>query len=64
MAQSRTDIQAKSDEKRGVAKKGYSLPIATIDLIKSLSDQTGEAQGQIIVKALEMYAEHIIKKSN
>lgn len=59
MTNTRTSIQAKSDEKRGIAKKGYSLPQTTIDLIKSLSDQTGEAQGTIIAKAIELYAQSI-----
>ncbi|WP_332604794.1 hypothetical protein [Acinetobacter sp. ESBL14] len=59
MSTNRTHVQAKSDEKRGIAKRGYSLPKTTIILIKSLSDQTGEPQGKIIAKAIELYAKKI-----
>lgn len=35
MAKSISEIQQKSDEKRGVRSKGYKLPVETIELIEA-----------------------------
>lgn len=56
---STTDIQRKSDEKRGVKVKGIKLHIDTIALLENLSDKTGEPQSAIVTKALAMYAESL-----
>ena len=40
MARTSTEIQKRSDEKRGVAAKSYKLPKETIELIAEISEQT------------------------
>lgn len=59
MAQSISDIQAKSDAKRGVRSKGYKLPEEIIALIVELSDKTGKAQSAVISEAIKRYAESL-----
>lgn len=61
MAKSISEIQQKSDDKRGVRSKGYKLPVTTIELIESLSKEAGLAQSAIITKAIEMLAESFKK---
>ncbi|EHI8953349.1 TPA: hypothetical protein ACIPE5_002116 [Salmonella enterica subsp. diarizonae serovar 61:r:-] len=61
MAQSTADIQRRSDEKRGVRPKGYKLPVETIELIATLSAQTGQPQSAIIAEAVRLYASTIQK---
>ncbi|EMQ1857093.1 hypothetical protein WEV46_004579 [Salmonella enterica] len=56
MAQSTAEIQRRSDVKRGVRPKGYKLPVETIELIASLSAQTGKPQSAIIAEAVSLYA--------
>jgi predicted DNA-binding protein len=55
MALSKTEIQKRSNEKRGVKPKGYKLPIETIEMITELSKMTGKPQGAIISDATELY---------
>lgn len=55
MAKSITDIQKKSDEKRGVKSKGFKLPLATISAIERLASETGKSQAAIITGAIELY---------
>lgn len=59
MAQSITEIQKRSDEKRGVKVKGIKLHTDTIALLESLAAQTGESQSAIVTKALAMFADSI-----
>lgn len=59
MAQSISEIQKRSDEKRGVKVKGIKLHTDTIALLESLAAQTGESQSAVVTKALEMFAESI-----
>lgn len=55
MALSRTEIQKKSDQKRGIKSKGYKLPVDIIDLITELSSKTGKPQSKVIEDAILMY---------
>lgn len=57
MAQSTTEIQRRSDAKRGVKVKGLKLTIETIELLERLTEQTGDAQATVVTKALIAYAE-------
>lgn len=57
MAQSKNDIQAKSDAKRGVKAHGYKLPIETIAEIARLSKASGKSQAAVITEAVALWAE-------
>lgn len=59
MAQSTTDRQKKSDEKRGMKVKGIKLHTDTIALLEKLAADSGEPQAAIVTKALELYAESL-----
>lgn len=59
MAQSITDIQKKSDDKRGVKVKGIKLHVDTIALLERLSEQTGDSQAAVVTRALHMLAESL-----
>lgn len=61
MAQSTSDIQKRSDDKRGVKVKGIKLHVDTIALLERLADETGESQAAVVTKALNMLAESIRK---
>ncbi|MEG3113441.1 MULTISPECIES: hypothetical protein [unclassified Pantoea] len=61
MAQSISDIQKKSDEKRGVKVKGIKLHMNVIELLERLANETGESQAAVVTKALQMYAENLSK---
>lgn len=61
MAQSTSDIQKRSDDKRGVKVKGIKLHVDTIALLEKLADETGESQAAVVTKALNMLAESIKK---
>jgi len=61
MAKSISEIQQKSDEKRGVRSKGYKLPVKTIALIESLANETGTPQSAVITKAVNLLAESLKK---
>ncbi|MCX8578469.1 ribbon-helix-helix domain-containing protein [Gilliamella sp. B2717] len=63
MALSKSEIQKRSDEKRGVKPKGYKLTIETIELISELSKQTGAPQSKIIENAILMY-QNAIERAN
>lgn len=63
MALSKSEIQKRSDEKRGVKPKGYKLTIETIELISELSRQTGAPQSKIIENAILMYQNAIKRPS-
>lgn len=55
MIQSASDIQKRSDEKRGIKPKTYKLPLATIARIELLASQGGVSQGAIITAAIDIY---------
>ena len=59
MAQSISDIQKRSDEKRGVKVKGIKLHTDTIALLEQLSDQMGAPQSHVVTTALNMLAKHL-----
>ena len=63
MALSKSEIQKRSDEKRGVKPKGYKLTIETIELISELSKHTGAPQSKIIENAILMY-QNAIERAN
>lgn len=63
MALLKSEIQKRSDEKRGVKSRGYKLPIETIELISKLSKQTGAPQSKIIENAILMYQNAIERAS-
>ncbi|ELY4098684.1 hypothetical protein FZH95_00310 [Cronobacter sakazakii] len=57
MAQSTSDIQKRSDEKRGMKVKGIKLHVDTIALLERLAEETGESQAAVVTKALHLLAE-------
>ncbi len=61
MAKSRSEINQESNERRGVVSKSFKLHESTVDLVKTLSEETGKSQAQIITEALKMYAENVKK---
>ena len=48
-----TELQQRSDEKRGVKAKTYKLPIETIAKIEQLAQSLNIPQNQLIVKMVE-----------
>jgi len=58
---STTDIQRKSDEKRGLKVKSLKLHVDTIALLEQLSEQTGVPQSQVVTTALNMFAKELKK---
>lgn len=64
MALSRTAIQKKSNEKRGVKSKAFSLDADTIALFEKLSAQTGLPQVQVLKAALACFDEQLKNESN
>lgn len=54
MALSRTELQSRSDEKRGVKAKTYKLPLSTIADIEQLSRERGIPQNQLITQAIAL----------
>ncbi|GEM_PF-416962 len=59
MARSISDIQKKSDERRGLKVKGIKLHVDTITLLEQLSEQLGIPQSQVVTRALYFLAEHV-----
>lgn len=57
MAQSITDIQKRSDEKRGLKVKSVKLQVNTIALLEKLAADSGSTQAAIITEALKLYAD-------
>ncbi|MBV7434486.1 hypothetical protein KRX19_05535 [Cardiobacteriaceae bacterium TAE3-ERU3] len=62
MAKTRTEIQQKSDEKRGVKVKGLKMSLDDIALLERLAEQLGKPQATIVADALHFYAEALDKK--
>lgn len=59
MAQSISDIQKRSDEKRGVKVKGIKLNTDVIELLEHLAKETGESQAAVVTKALQLYSDSL-----
>ena len=59
MALSRQEIQKRSNEKRGIISKAFSLDADTLALFEQLAAQTGKSQVQILKEALQEYAAKI-----
>ena len=57
MAKSIREINEASNARRGIINKAFKLHKSTVELVKSLSEQTGKSQAQIVTEALKMYAE-------
>lgn len=58
MAKSRTEIQKKSDDKRGVMTKTYRLPKAVVTAIADTAKQQQITQGVLIAEMLALYQRH------
>ncbi|OCG24194.1 MULTISPECIES: hypothetical protein [unclassified Gilliamella] len=58
MAKSITEIQAKSDQKRGVKVKGFKLHVDDIALIEQASKNLDVSQAQLIVDAVKFYLDN------
>ena len=58
MAKSITEIQAKSDQKRGVNVKGFKLHVEDIALIEQASKSLDIPQAQLIVDAVKYYLDN------
>ena len=56
MSLSRTEIQKRSDQKRGIKTKAFSLDTATIALFEQLAAATGQTQAAVLREALAEYA--------
>lgn len=52
----RQQINEDSMARRGIINKAFKLHEDTVALVKSLSEQTGKSQAQIVTEALQMYA--------
>lgn len=58
MAKSITEIQAKSDMKRGLKVKGFKLHVDDIALIEQASTDLNISQAQLITDAVKFYLEN------
>ncbi len=58
MALSRHEIQKKSDAKRGIKTKAFSLDADTIALLERLAAETGLPQVQVLKNALACFDKH------
>lgn len=56
---STTDIQRKSDEKRGLKVKSLKLHVDTIALLEQLSEQVGAPQSHVVTVALNRFSEFL-----
>ncbi|MBS0969983.1 hypothetical protein CYR40_03595 [Chimaeribacter arupi] len=59
MARTITDIQKRSDERRGLKVKSMKLNVETIALLERLAAHTGEPQSAVVTKALQMLANEL-----
>lgn len=57
MAQSRAEIQKRSDEKRGVRPKAYYLTEEAIAQIDRIAAATGKAKGALLAEMAAEYAQ-------
>lgn len=58
MTKSRTEIQKKSDEKRGVKVKAIKLPLPVIAEFEHLAQQAGQSQAAFFSTLIEVYKQH------
>ena len=63
MIKKSTEIQKRSDAKRGVKTWGTKLPIPFIKRLKALSLQIGKPQSRIIMEAVEQYERNLGKNT-
>ena len=61
MTKSRSQINEKSNAKRGIVNKAFKLHESTVDLVKDLAEKTGISQAQIVTEALKMYEQSLKK---
>ncbi|MCK3654238.1 hypothetical protein A4G19_10560 [Pasteurellaceae bacterium Macca] len=54
MVMTRTQINAKSENKRGIKVKGFKLHIDDIARIEQLAERLGLSQGKTIMKAISL----------
>ncbi len=52
----RREINEASMARRGIVNKAFKIHEDTAALVKTLSEQTGKSQAQIVTEALQMYA--------
>lgn len=52
----RRQINEDSMAKRGIVNKAFKLHEDTVALVKSLSEQTGKSQAQVVTEALQLWA--------
>ncbi|QMT39308.1 ribbon-helix-helix protein, CopG family [Neisseria sicca] len=57
MALSRTEIQKRSNEKRGIVQKNFKLPAETVELIKTEAEKRGIPQAALIALAVKSLSE-------
>ena len=57
MALSRTEIQKRSDEKRGIVQKNFKLPSETVESIKAEAEKRGIPQAALIALAVKSLVE-------
>lgn len=55
MALTRTEIQKRSDDKKGIKVKGFKLHIDDIALIEKFSTDLGVPQSKLIIDAVRFY---------
>lgn len=55
MALSHYEIQKKSDKKRGVVTRGYTLPLETVSLIKQIAADKNMSQAAVITEAVKLF---------
>lgn len=56
MALSRSEINQRSNERRGVVNKAFKLKQETVDLIIQLAEQRGLSQVQLVTLAVQQLA--------
>lgn len=58
MALSRNEIQKKSDEKRGVKVKAFKMKLEDIALIEETAAKLGISQVDLVIRAVQQFAEN------
>lgn len=61
---SRTQIQADSDNKRGVKVASYKFPIEFLEHLTVLSNSSGLSRSQLIMQAVELWEQHQKKSTS
>ncbi|WP_159990830.1 ribbon-helix-helix protein, CopG family [Pelistega ratti] len=60
MALSRTELNRRSMEKRGIKQKKFDLDTDTVTLLERVAKETNQPQTVVFKKALEMYAKAVL----